>query len=562
MLAERAVVVNLEDTGQQLVVVPVFVQLGVVLVVRCGGRGCRISVHAFFIVAELLITVVGSGEVHTRAGGESFHPRHIPLQCGVHLETVSLRVIEAVIQQRLGRTLFRQSRTPCLRSGRHGMPVHRLCKHITYSRLVAVRRMAVQVEGEFQALVLQQIGIRIQDDVDLLVVVRVADTFLLQITQAGIVLDALATAPHAQVGLVHRLHVVEHIPRIVSGIIVLDVSALSGKRVEKVVDLIHRIVHAVLLVHHVHDAVTVVSLLPQVTHVILRHFRVVVARILLTGRELHLIACLRILVSTHALRTVGRGHGRELLAECDGRRTFRTTLGGDHHYTVLCTRTVNRGSGRILQHRHGRDIVRTQAAEELVTLVILHHHIINHIKDLLTTTDPDTDVLTRGTGGLLRDHTGHTTSQTFRHGGNREFRQLFHLHYRCGSGHGLGFLYATVTGHHHFVQHLFVTAQCYADRVSVPFHLHGLITDKRDLDHIPLLHIRKREFSVHVGESTISRSFNHYGRTDYRLACFVQHDTRTLRLLLSAFHSIHIRYRSSIDYPARDGSRKSQQHAY
>ena len=123
-----------------------------------------------------------SGVVHTGCCRESLHPRQVPLQRSVHLETLGVVVLESVVQERFCRVLTSIASRPRGRTCRHSVSVHYAVEcTVTVARLLLVTYVAVDVECELKALVLQKISIGVEHYVVLGVAVVVAQALLVKI---------------------------------------------------------------------------------------------------------------------------------------------------------------------------------------------------------------------------------------------------------------------------------------------------------------------------------------------------------------------------------------------
>ena len=443
------------------------------------------------------------GIIEAGRSAEPLHPWHLPLQGGIHLEALGVRIVETIVQQRVGRAFALLPCGPCSRTCRHVVSVHHRVKHaVARSRFLLVADVAVQVEGKLQTLVLEHIGIRVQDDIVLRIAVGLAQTLLVQIAHAGVVLDALATATQTYVGLVHRLCVVEHLPRVVGTVIVLDIAALCHIGIKEVINLIQCVAHVVLLVHHVHDFRVAVATLVQIAHIVLGELCVVIGHRLVVIGQCYRVAFQGILVAVHHLRTVSWGHDGHLLVKGDFRGALRTALGLHHDYTVGGTRSIDCRGSSILEYGHVGDVVRTQTAEEVFTLTGVEHHVIDYIQDVASTTYPDFGFLTWCSRALLCKHTGHTSTESFCHRGDRQLGNGSYVYDRGRCRHGLGLLYTAVTCYHYFAQCGQVFLQCHTDILAVPCDGFSHVTDTGDFQLYSFSHLGEAEVSVKVSDRT------------------------------------------------------------
>ena len=195
-------------------------------------------------------------------------------------------------------------------------------------------------------------------------------------------------------------------------------------------------------------------------------------------------------------------------------------LGRDDNDTIGSPRTVNGRCGSILQDIDTFDVVRVQ-----VFYPSLDRHAV-HYQQRIGLGIQRTGT-TNGYLAILRAQTSHTTFQVV-----QDIRRIASLQI-FGADNGdrtCHFLLGNVliTGHDHFIQHRVVIFQG-KDRIRTRFHirLDGLLAQERNHHRrLTAAHARNGKTSVHIGNHTLTGSFQQNRGTDDRLSSFVKHLSR------------------------------------
>ena len=213
---------------------------------------------------------------------------------------------------------------------------------------------------------------------------------------------------------------------------------------------------------------------------------------------------------SHIIKIVGRVQeligvllevGGEFGPHADGTVTFLTPLGGNEDNAVGGTGTVDGGGTGILENFHGFDVGGIQVRH--AALGAVHNHQgTSAAAHGGTAAEDDGGTGTGVTGSLLDTQTGHGTGQGLgRIGVHTGGKGLF-LDGGDGVGHLGAKLAAAVGGYHRLVQKVGILLQGNSQRLSVPYNLHGGVTNGGNHQNISGLCVRLDKITVKVGNGT------------------------------------------------------------
>ena len=231
-------------------------------------------------------------------------------------------------------------------------------------------------------------------------------------------------------------------------------------------------------------------------------------------------------------------------------------LGSNNDSTVQTARTVKSCCSSTLQYRYGFEVVRVQVLQFVtpvligstpVGITVLHavvkDYTVHNVDRLVvgtqsrSTTDQDLGRTEQTTVTCCDVHTGNLTLQC-RNRVHHVGVQVFTLHFCHGVTQSLGRTLHTESGYHHFFQSLSVIVQSNVERSTVPGNFLSLITYERNLDDVTLLHVRQRESTVEVGNSTVGCTLHDDRSTDHGFTQCVLYHTGSCFALLCDLHIV------------------------
>lgn len=180
------------------------------------------------------------------------------------------------------------------------------------------------------------------------------------------------------------------------------------------------------------------------------------------------------------------------------------------NYTECSTRTVNRSRRSILQNRYRFNIIRVQRIK--TTLDTINQNQRRRARAITNRTGA-TDIKAHGTiecttfASNRKVQARHRTLQCLSHISYRTCSKHLGVHHTYGTRH-IHFLLSAITYHNNLIQCLRIIFQCYLKRCSLPGHLNGLITDKRNLDYSSSLYIGKLKVTIDSRYRTIRCTFH------------------------------------------------------
>ena len=184
-----------------------------------------------------------------------------------------------------------------------------------------------------------------------------------------------------------------------------------------------------------------------------------------------------VLVSVENVHTLGNGFCLQVTVVVHNSLTTLSVLRRDENYTVGTLRTVDGCRGSILQHRDVFDVVRRKVAQ-LTTLETVDNDQWRVVtRDRTATTNANQHFCVGRTVSRCDVHTGHLTSQGFRHVGDRNLHKV--LSGDCSHRTRQVFLPAgTVTDDHNVVQRVVFVFKNHVDGcLSLDIHFFCFHTD-------------------------------------------------------------------------------------
>ena len=272
----------------------------------------------------------------------------------------------------------------------------------------------------------------------------------------------------------------------------------------------------------------------------------------------HLLIDAHHLLRVHDVIVAIRGlqAGGELARIVERGTSLLALLGGDDNHTSHGARTINRGSGTVLEHGERLDVVRVQTSHSRRNQRLgiarrkfvgghIHVVLINHTVDdpqrlrvavnRCGTTDTDLGSCTERTAHVCHLHTGHAA-----------FERTTHV-VGAGLHHGIGLQVGRCTGKHSLIDlahtgddHLFDDLFVRLERnreVRLPLEGNLLCphTDVRNLQRLGVVRNTKAELAIDVGRGTRLRALDDNRSTDNGLVVLGCNDS-TCHLSLRHHH--------------------------
>ena len=198
-----------------------------------------------------------------------------------------------------------------------------------------------------------------------------------------------------------------------------------------------------------------------------------------------------------------------------------TFLGGDEHYAIGSTGTVDGTRGSVLQHLYRLDVAGVDVVD-----ATLKRHTVDDVERVAvingtrtTYTDARTSTGLSGRGRYV--DTGCQTLQGIVNADGSFALQVLSAHLGNGCGHYAFFLH-TVTDDHHLVQCGLVFLQ-YNAHLVFGHHLLSRVADVRDNQRFTLCHLDGK-LTIHVGDGgVLGIAFLHDGGTDNGFTTVISH---------------------------------------